>query len=553
MSVEVALTQQLLNKPSGAAKVPLVAASTIQRGDSIVINDEGKAVTASYNRIPDNVINESFFDYVDPLSSTSGIMQNSRDRIMNIGGGYFLGMNQQTNGSRYDVYLYTWKVDTATQTGNVVSSVTITNDISVYNNGSFNDLDFAVTPQRDYVMVYVMYRTSSSGYASRFYRVAMNPTTRSLSAKTYLAQPNSGSSTHAYADFVGSAKEGESGYQETGSGTALNERWFWFNQYYSSSFDSIKRINLEGGVSQVSSQSGMPSYWQYIHDDSMSYNNRTLLYYPASGYVNTFDMAAGATSSSSYYDRIQVQSATNGSDGVNFSTGNFFFGSPVAINGKAYWCMWDGSRQFTTFRFNVGSGKASFDGKYTYTITDSNMLISMARTSSGFKYGGRWERDGTSNDYYGLIRLNEIHSLTTDTPEDAMHAMIKLNFSTSGGGHYYPTFQGFVDARGVNSGQNDGHLILDSNGITAFVYSSDFSTTDNTNHYKHGIFEISDTGVADPEYAFGVKAIALENASAGQTFDALSYAPAFYDSALTPGANYNTHIVSSTDYLLEKS
>ena len=559
MSVEAALTQQLLNKPTGAAKVPLVADTTIQRGDSIVINNDGKAVITSYNRIPDNVISEAFMDYLDTTSGTTSVMQAfSNARIKDLGDGYFIGMTQtydpSSSNQRYDVKLWTWKVDTLNQTGQLISSVNLTSNDTVYGNGSYNDYEFVVTPEKDYVLAFVVFRTSSSStsYQGKFYRVTMNPTTRALSGSTYI-RGHSGATYQTYIDFVRQGADATGGgYFKTG--TNNNQRYFVYRRYYSSSFDSIERIDLDGNTQQVTSQSGLPSNWHNVHQYSMSYDTdstSTLLYNPNSGYVNTLNLSAMPTTSSSQYDRIAVQSTTNGSDGVQFTTSNFFFGTDVAIDGKAYWCMWDGSRSFTTFRFNVGSGKASFDGKYTYTITDSNMLINMSRTGNSFGVHNKWTREAGTNSWYGCVQLTDIHSSDTDTPEDNMSAFIKMNFSTAGGGHFYPTFQGFLDFR-QHPSSGSPITILDSNGITAWVNASDFSTTDNANQYKHGIFQISNTSVEQPEYAYAVKAIALEDATAGQTFDALSYAPTFFDSALTAGDNYDTHIVSSTDYLLEK-
>lgn len=553
MSIEAALTQQLLSKPTGAAKVPLVAGTAIGVGDKLTITNEGKAITTSYNRVPDNVISESFTDYMNANQSTSSSMI-MNGRIVSLGSGYYMGVYQQydTAANRFDIIAYTWKVDTANQVASVISEVNVTSDYNTYSGtSSYNQWFCMVTPEQDYALVSVAARDSSSFYQNRWYRLTMNPTTKALSAKTSIHSVNQ-SSTYVFAEPVGATGVGGiGGYHTTGTGTALGDRRFLFNRYYSTSFDSIASITLDGSVSYVTSNTGMPQSWYEVGSYSQGYAGNTLLYYPNGSYINTMDTTLGVTNNTSYYDRIQVQTASDGSDGVYFTTGNMFFQSPVAdANGKVYWVMWAGGREITTYRFNVGNGKASFDGKYTHTITDNNMFIPMRFNYSNTTYGHRWTQDG--NDFYSTMVLYNLPSTTTDTPTDYQAGLIKLNWDSTNGGFYYPTFQGFLDLR-LGSSTANPLTIIDENGVTVYAEAVDWSTTDGVNDYKHGVFKVSGTGVASPEYAHGVKAIALEAATTGQTLNALSYAPVFYDASLTAGENYGTHIVSSTKYLLEKS
>jgi hypothetical protein len=66
------------------------------------------------------------------------------------------------------------------------------------------------------------------------------------------------------------------------------------------------------------------------------------------------------------------------------------------------------------------------------------------------------------------------------------------------------------------------------------------------------LFKVTTDGLPTEQYSYKVKAVALEDATEGGTFNALSFAPVVSDPTLVAGTVYDRHIATSNGLLLEK-
>jgi len=413
-------------------------------------------------------------------------------------------------------------------------------------NYGFTDYNFQVAPELDYVMVAVSGRhsmTSGTNYQKEFYRVSYNSSTGARSSPTQVYNTSGSSSTYAY------AKMHNNSYYSTGSG--LNQRKFYYYSYYSTSYQSLGYVNLDGSNSVMSQNSGMPSNWFRVDIAPVSVGN-WLIYYPHSNgwnyhYYPQWNNASG-------FGTISV-SATG--DDVPPDSGKLLYKDDEPdSNGILRMVFWAGGAAVTTYQISVDGTSATpptLSGKHTTLITDTRLMTSDTTPAGPALYGNRWASSG--DDKYGFLWEYRLPSTSNDSNVNNYQAqMIKLEYNSANGGYYTPTFQGYVDVRSPNTTDNMApHAVVDSNGVFALTLSSNWSTTDNIADYKFGSFEVSTTGPSSPAYAYKIKAVALEAASAGDSFQALAYAPVASDSTLVAGTVYPRHIATSNGLLIEKA
>lgn len=548
MSVELAFINQLLTKPNSAEKVTLVADGAIAKGAEITINNDGKAESSSYNFTPDNTITSNFMDYpFNDIASTSpfGIGGSPYANWQNLGNGKYIFMTQQRDSSNYYyISLHTINFNSGTNVMTPVSNLVIRTGQLV--NYSFSDYNFQVAPELDYVMVAVSGRhvlTGGTTYKKEFYRVNYNSTTGALSSPTLIYNTSGSSGAYQY------AKMHNNSYHSYGS--ALSNRRFYYYGYYSTSYQSLAYVNLDGGNSTMSQNSGMPSNWFRVDINPVSVGD-WLIYYPNSNGWN-YHYYPNWNNTSAFGTIV----ANASGDDVQPAGSTLLYKDDVPdSNGILRYVFWAGGAAVTTYQISVdgtSSTPPSLAGKHTVLISDARLMTSDTSPQGAATYGNRWASSG--DDKYGFLWEYKLLSPSNDSTTDNYQAqMIRLEYTSTNGGYYTPTFQGYVDVRSPNV--SDGmvpHAVVDGNGVFALTLSSNWSTTDNAADYKFGSFQVSTTGPSTPAYAFKIKAVALEAASAGDSFQALAYAPVASDSSLVAGTVYPRHIATSNGLLIEKA
>lgn len=548
MSVELAFINQLLTKPNSAEKVTLVADGAIAKGAEITINNDGKAESSTYNFTPDNTITSNFMDYpFNDIASTSGFAPQGSPYAnwQSLGNGKYIFMSMQIDGSSYrNVYLHTVNFDSTTNVMTPVSNLLVRQGVvSGYN---FTDYNFQVAPEGDYVMVGLSGRnvlTGSSSYEKEFYRVTLNSTTGTLSSPTLVYQTSGSSSVYQYANMHNNAYYAQ--------GTGLSDRFFYFHSYYSTTAQSIQRVSLSGGNSTMSNYSGNPSNW-YRVDLAIASVGNWLLYYPNSStilyhYYPQWNQNSGFGS---------ISLSPTGNDVPPTFNNILYKDEAPDSNGILRIVAWDGKAAVTTYQFSIDGSSAtppSLSGKHTVLLSDARLMTSDTSPQGAAMYGNRWA--STGDDKYGFLWEWKLPSPSNDSTANNYQAqMIRLEYTSTNGGYYTPTFQGYVDVRSATNADSACPMtVVDSNGVFALTLSSNWSTTDNAADYKFGSFQVSTTGPSTPAYAYKVKAVALEAASAGDSFQALAYAPVASDSSLVAGTIYPRHIATSNGLLIEKA
>lgn len=550
MSVELAFINQLLTKPNSAEKVTLTAGATITKGSEITINNDGEAELNAYNIIPDNTISSYFFDRpFNATTSANPIAPYGTDAaVRNFGPNkeYFAFLHGETESGIYKVYLYVLKVDTSTNTITTVGSTLVKqNQANAADAPSYST--FMITPEEDYILVAFGGRQFCSGntnYGQDLYRVTLSAS-GGLSASTRIYDTAGSSGVYRYL-FIGS-----NSYYTTDN-TQLSSRYVYLRSYYSTSFDTVKRISLSGSVSTISTNhtSTIGSGWFMVDDVALSYGQQ--LHYIASTNVLGYQRVLSNFTNASYWGQVSITPATGA---VQFRQDYcIYVDDEPDSNNIVRYVMWDGSKSVTTYQIQVdptGTNAPTLSGQYTTTITDANVFLASISGSTE-RYGNKWAKSG--DDIYFATTNTKFTSTSTDSGPDYQANLMKLTYSSSNGGYYTLTHQGLVDAR-IPSTSSAYHPFMKINTDGTFVatVSSDWDTTDGVSDHKLGLFKVSTTGLSDATYAYRVKCVALEDAAAGNTFQALSYAPVVSDSTLVAGTNYDRHIATSNGLLIEKA
>lgn len=548
MSVELAFINQLLTKPNSAEKVTLVADGAIAKGAEITINNDGKAESTTYNFTPDNTITSNFMDYpFNDISSTSAFQPYGLPYAdwQPLGNGKYIFMSMQIDSNNYrNIYLHTVNFDTGTNVLTPVSNLLVRQGVVAGYN--FTDANFQVAPEGDYVMVGLSGRnvlTGSTSYEKEFWRVTLNTSTGALSSPQNVYQTSGSSSVYQYANMHNNTYYAQ--------GTGLNDRYFYYYGYYSTTADSIARVALDGTNSTMSSTSGNPSGW-YRVDLSIASVGNWLLYYPNSSTI-LYHYYPNWNNSSSFGS---ISLSPTGDDVPPTYNNILYKDEAPDSNGILRMVAWSGGAAVTTYQFSIDGSSAtppSLSGKHTVLLTDARLMTSDTTPIGAALYGNRWA--STGDDKYGFLWEHRLISPSNDSTTTNYQAqMIKLEYTSTNGGYYTPTFQGYVDVRAPSiSDAACPMAVIDSNGVFALTLSSNWSTTDNASDYKFGSFQVSTTGPSAPAYAYKVKAVALEAASAGNTFQALAYAPVVSDSTLVAGTIYPRHMATSNGLLIEKA
>jgi hypothetical protein len=550
MSVELAFINQLLTKPNSAEKVTLTAGSTITKGSEITINNDGEAELNAYNIIPDNTISSYFFDYpFNAITSASPIAPYGTDAaVRNFGPNkeYFAFLHQETESSIAKVYLYVLKIDTSTNTISTAGSVLVKSNQANQNDAP-SYTTFMITPEEDYILVAFggrQFVTGNTNYGQELWRINLSAS-GGLSGSTKIYDTSGSSGVYRYL-FIGS-----NSYYTTNSAN-LSDRYVYLRSYYSTTFNSVKRISLSGSSTVISTDfnSTVGTGWYAVDDAALSYGQQ--LHYIATtnklGYIRYLT----SFTNSSYWGQLSITPATGA---VPFQVANLIYvdDEPDSNNIVRY-VMWDFSKSVTTYQILVdptGSTAPTLSGQYTTTITDANAFIG-GRAGNTERYGNKWAKSG--DDVYFAMPNNKFTSTSTDSGPDYQANIMKLTYSSASGGYYTLSHQGLVDARLPSTSDAYAPFMkITTDGTFVATVSSDWDTTDGVNDHKHGLFKVSTTGLSDATYAHRVKCVALEDATAGNTFQALSYAPVVSDSTLVAGTVYDRHIATSNGLLIEKA
>lgn len=553
MSVELAFINQLLTKPNSAEKVTLTAGATITKGSEITINNDGEAELNAYNIIPDNTISSYFFDYGYSITTSANgtYAYGSNYTVRNFGPNkeFFAFLQNETDGSSSGnpkIYLYVLKMDTSTNTMSMVGNVLVKQHPSSQQDAP-TYTTFMITPEEDYVIVVFGGRyfvTGNTNYGNEVYRINLS-STGGLSSPTRIFD-SAGSSGNDRIMFIG-----DNAYYSTG--TALSDRYIYLRTYYSTQFNSVIRLELDGTSQYITTDytSTVGSAWYNVDDLARSYSKQ-LHYCPT---TNVFGYIRDLTyfTNSSYWGQFTITPATGA---VQFRNDYCIYvdDGPDANNIVRY-VMWDGNKYVTTYQIQVdptGTNAPTLSGQYTTTITDANVFLYASISGSLAQGGNKWAKSG--DDVYFAMINNKFTSTSTDSGPDYQANIMKLTYTSSNGGYYTLTHQGLVDARIPSTGAAyTPFMRITTDGTFVGTISSDWDTADGVNDHKHGLFKVSTTGLSDATYAYRVKCVALEDATAGNTFQALSYAPVVSDSTLVAGTNYDLHIATSNGLLIEKA
>jgi hypothetical protein len=551
MSVELAFINQLLTKPNSAEKVTLTAGSTITKGSEITINNDGEAELNAYNIIPDNTISSSFLDFTYPFTQSSSYQTpfGTNPAFKRIGTDKYAFMVQEYDSSTayYNIYLYVLKVDTSTETLSVAGSVLVRT--AQYSGQTFQYGSLMVTPEEDYILLTISGRhaiTGGTNYGAELWRITLG-SSGTVSSPTKIYDMTGSSSIYRYLWI------GDQNYYA--AGTTLGDRYVYCRSYYSTSFNSVVRVELDGGSSVISSdlQSTVGSGWFNI--DVQSRQHGVQLHYIAGTNVLGYQRYLPSWTSSTYWGQLSITPDANAS-AVPFSDGNcVYVDEEPDSNNIVRYVMWDGFKGLTTYQIQVdpsGSTAPSVSGQYTSYHSDANIFLYNNRSISSPRYGNRFAKSG--DDVYFTNINNILTSGSTDSPTDYQGNLMKLAYTSTNGGYYTLSHQGLVDGRfPATTASLSPTMHIDSNGTYVISLASDWDTTDGINDHKWGLFKVSTTGLSDATYAHRVKCVALEDASAGSTFQALSYAPVVSDSTLVAGTNYDRHIATSNGLLIEKA
>lgn len=554
MSVELAFINQLLTKPNSAEKVTLTAGSTITKGSEITINNDGEAELNAYNIIPDNTISSYFFDYGFNIttSGTPTAPYGYDAAIRNFGPNkeffaYTQLENDGTGAGNPKLYLYVQKMDTSTNTLSFVGNVLVKEHASSQQD-SPTYTSFMITPEEDYILVAMGGRYFLSGntnYQQELWRISLNSNTGGLSSPTRIYdQATSSSNTRNF--FIGTDS-----YHAVNSAN-LSDRYVYLRSFYSTTMHSVTRVSLSGSSQTISTDftSAVGSGWYQVNLVTRSYADQ-LHYIPTTnklGYIR--DMSY--FTNSSYWGQVTITPETGA---VPFSDSYCIYADlePDSNNIVRY-VMWDDSKSVTTYQIQVdptGTNAPTVSGQHTTTISDANIFTS-TRTPMIDRYGTRYAKSG--DDIYYAVTNTKFTSTTTDSGTDYQANILKLTYTSTNGGYYTLTHQGLVDTRiPSTSAAYSAYMRITTDGAFVGTVSSDWDTTDGIDDHKHGLFKVSTTGLSDATYAHKVKCVALEDATAGNTFQALSYAPVVSDSTLVAGTNYDRHIATSNGLLIEKA
>jgi hypothetical protein len=551
MSVELAFINQLLTKPTAAATVSLPAGGLITKGSQISINDEGKANMSSYNLIPDNTIAEYFGDHQHLLTpSTSSVAPYGTNPMFKRIGtdkyAYLLSEYDSVS-TRYSLNLYVIKVDTTLNSISVVGSTTVRTGNS--NSAGISYASFMVTPEEDYIMVVVSGRefmTGNSNYEWGVFRVNLNSATGSVSGSTEIANGSQGtSSVYRYA-FVG-----DQSYYTTDN-TNLGNRYIFIRTYYSTSFESVTRVDFNGGKSTISNDltGSVGSSWAYVDNQTRSYAQQ-LHYMPTTNKLG-YQRYLTYFTNGGYWGQLDITPET---DAVPFQSSYcLYIDEEPDGNNIVRYVMWSRGKFLTTYQIQVdptGTTAPIYIGQRTTTITDPNVFLTNANVQASPQYGNRFAKLG--DDVYFTSINDKFTSDSTDSPTDYQVNLNLLKYNSANNGYFTLEFKGLVDARIPSTGINfTPQMQIDENGTWVITTSSDWSTSDGINDHKYGLFKVTTDGLPTEQYSYKVKAVALEDATEGGTFNALSFAPVVSDPTLVAGTVYDRHIATSNGLLLEK-
>jgi hypothetical protein len=552
MSVELAFINQLLTKPNSAEKVTLTAGAAITKGSEITINNDGEAELNAYNIIPDNTISSYFFDYGYNIytSANSTAAFGTYNTVRNFGPNkeFFAFLQSESDSSSSGnpkIYLYVLKMDTSTNTISTVGNILVKQHPGSQGDGP-TYTTFMITPEEDYIFVAFGGRyfvTGNTNYGNEVYRITLSSTGGlSSSTRIYDAAGSSGNDRILYF--------GDNAYYSVG--TAITDRYIYLRTYYSTQFNSVIRLRLDGSSQYITSDytSSVGGAWYNVDKLARSYSKQ-LHYCPT---TNTFGYIRDLNyfTNSSYWGQFSITPDTGA---VQFREDYCIYidDDPDANNIVRY-VMWDGNKYVTTYQIEVdptGTNAPTLSGQYTTTITDANVFL-CGISGNIAKTGNKWAKSG--NDVYFAPINTKFTSDSTDSGPDYQANILKLTYTSTNGGYYTLTHQGLVDTRIPATGANyTPFMRITTDGTFVGTISSDWDTTDGINDYKHGLFKVSTTGLSDATYAHKVKCVALEDATAGNTFQALSYAPVVSDSTLVAGTVYDRHIATSNGLLIEKA